>query len=192
MAHANHPEDSLDLVADAPVERVARTSGSVVEGLFKAHARRVRNFLGFRLRDTSDGEDVSQDVFLKLWRKEQDGNLKDEARSYLFSAAYTQAIDAKRRQNAEHRDLQLDVEMEALGSEQPSLEETIHWRNGISHLVDAVQALPETTRMVFVLCHFRGMSYEEVAKELNICRRTVERHVAVGLDTCRHKMKDYF
>jgi RNA polymerase sigma-19 factor, ECF subfamily len=193
MAHANQPEESLDLMADVVADGASRTAGpsSVVEGLFRAHSRRVRNFLGFRLRDAVDGADASQDVFLKLWRKERDGDLKDEARSYLFSAAYTQAIDAKRRHEAQFRDRSFDVEVETLGSQQSSIEDTVHWRKGISHLVDSVQALPETTRKVFVLCHFKGMSYEEVAAELNICRRTVERHVAAGLDACRKQMKDY-
>src|ERR1043165_7130082 len=100
MAIAKEP-----LIDDAqqPEQRSAREPSIVVD-LFKAHARRVQNFLAFRLRDPVEAQDVAQDVFLKLWRHESEGRLRDEATNYMYSPTQSAAIDSDRHREFLGRD----------------------------------------------------------------------------------------
>jgi RNA polymerase sigma-70 factor (ECF subfamily) len=163
---------------------------SIVVDLFKAHARRVQNFLAFRLRDPVEAQDVAQDVFLKLWRHESEGRLRDEATNYMYSATQSAAIDSDRHREFLGRD-RSDADVEAVPTTSPSAEDVLHWRRGMAVFVDSVKSLPEATKKVFVLFHFKGLSYDEIAADLGCSRRTVERHVAAGLAHCREQMKDY-
>lgn len=192
MAIAKHPEASLPLPSNDPQD--ARPTGedsSVVVGLFRNHARRVQNFLAFRLRDATEAQDVAQDVFLKLWRQEARGTLRDEATNYMYSATQSAAIDSDRHRAYVGRDRNNDVDVDAVVQAQPSAEDVLHWRKGMARFVDSVKSLPEATKKVFVLFHFKGLGYDEIAAELGCSRRTVERHIAAGLAHCREQMKDY-
>jgi RNA polymerase sigma factor (sigma-70 family) len=192
MAIAKPPEATFDLTADnASLERPAQKDASIVVGLFKAHAKRVQKFLAFRLRDAADAQDATQDVFLKLWRQESQGTLRDEATNYMYSATHSAAIDTERHRAYVSRDRISDVDVDDVAQPKPAAEEVLHWRKAMARLVDSVKALPETSKKVFVLFHFKGMSYDEIAAELGCSRRTVERHVAAGLAFCKERMKDY-
>jgi RNA polymerase sigma-70 factor (ECF subfamily) len=183
---------SPHLAADpAPEGLPARPQASIVVGLFKTHARRVQNFLAFRLRDSAEAQDVTQEVFLKLWRREREGALRDEATNYMYSATRSAAIDSDRHRAHVNRDRADDVDTDAIAGSRPDAEEVLHWRKAMARFVDSVRSLPEATRKVFVLFHFKGLGYDEIAAELGCSRRTVERHVAAGLAHCREHMKDY-
>src|SRR5258708_1401516 len=78
MAIAKHSDEGVafagELAADEPR---GASKPSIVVGLFKTHARRVQSFLSFRLRDSAEGEDPTQDVFLKLSRHHRHAPLPD-------------------------------------------------------------------------------------------------------------------
>ena len=192
MAIAKHTDESIAFAADLPDgERHGAPKASIVVGLFKAHSRRVQNFLSFRLRDGTEAQDATQDVFLKLWRQERQGALRDEATNYMYSATQSVVIDAKRHRDYVERDRARDVEVDSVVQAHPPAEDVLHWRKAFARLVDSVKSLPGTTQKVFVLYHFKGMGYDEIARELGVSRRTVERHIAAGLVHCREQLKDY-
>src|SRR5258706_15557717 len=60
---------------------------SIVVDLFKRRAKKVQDYLSFRLRSREDGEDAMQDAFLKMWRREAAGALQEKTDSYLDSKA---------------------------------------------------------------------------------------------------------
>jgi RNA polymerase sigma-70 factor (ECF subfamily) len=187
MAVAKYPE--LDFRAEKDEAEGPRAS--IVVDLFKQHSRRVQSFLSYRLRDSTEAQDVSQEVFLKLWRHEAQGKLRDDATNYMYSATQSAAIDSNRHRVYVSRDRANDVDIDLLPQTLPSPEEVLHWRKGMSVFVDGIKSLPEPIKKVFVLFHLKGLGYDEIATELGCSRRTVERHIAAGLAHCREKMKDY-
>lgn len=165
---------------------------SLVAGLFRTHSRRMRNLMGFRLRSPEDGEEAAQEVFLKFWRMELKGSLQEEARSYLFSAAYTAIIDTERSRASRGHDLRVPAEdLDVLPAAEPDPEEALHWRRAVHHLVAVLDDLPELSRRVFALYYFADMNCNQVAAELGVTRRTVERHLSRSLHHCRASMSNY-
>jgi RNA polymerase sigma-70 factor (ECF subfamily) len=45
-------------------------------------------------------------------------------------------------------------------------------------MIQALSALPERTRAVFMLYHFQGLSHADIGRRLGIAIRTVEDHIA--------------
>ena len=180
---------AVDMVETAPAS--GETTVSIVSSLFRGQAKKVKNFLAFRLKSVDDAEDATQEVFLKLWRHEKAGHLREEATAYMFSAAYSMATDVERhRARHDHEPLgELDTELVA--EERPAIEDQRHWRDALAHLVSELKRLPESHRKAFVLHHFKGLTYEQIAKKLGVSCRTIERHMVEAHKELEVRMKDY-
>ncbi len=162
-----------------------------VARLFKEHARRVGRLLSRHLRNPDDAADASQDLFLKLWRRERSGQLRDEATAYMNSAAITIAIDLERRRRSRAGDRILEIPVEDLRHDAASNDEALHWRQGVQALIESLEQLPTLTQQVFLLYHFEGLSHAAIRLRLAISLRSVERHMARALVHCRNGVKDY-
>jgi RNA polymerase sigma factor (sigma-70 family) len=181
---------ALPQVADDALGAGAAIPGTVVR-LFKTHARRVGRILSRHLHNPDDAADASQDLFLKLWRRERSGQLREEATAYMNSAAVTIAIDLERRRRSHAEDRVVDTPLEDLHHPVAGSDETLHWREGVKALVASLAELPQLTQQVFLLYHFEGLSHAEVARRLAISLRSVERHMARALAHCKNGVKDY-
>jgi RNA polymerase sigma-70 factor (ECF subfamily) len=187
--------NALSLEAgDAPVEELAsrrKLGAGTVVGLFQKHANRVRRSLAFRLRNPEDAQDATQEAFLKVWRKEREGNLREEASAYLYSAANSVATDFERWRTFHVIDRRSEVELEDVPATAAGTEERQHWRDAMALFVESVDNLPELTRNVFLLHHVKGLTYPQIAKQLDVSTRTVERHIAQALTSLERKLKEF-
>jgi RNA polymerase sigma-70 factor (ECF subfamily) len=164
---------------------------SIVAQLFRTHAHKVRHLLAYKLRSPEDAQDATQDVFLKLVRREHTGALREQATAYMHSAARTVAIDTERRRHADTLHQHDDVEEREPAAQVSSHDEALHWRQAVTLLVQCLQDLPERAQQVFVLYHFEGLSHVEITMRLNVSLRSVERHMARAMAHCKSRLGDY-
>ena len=176
--------------AETPIAR-GDSGSSIVVDLFRRHANRIRRSLTSRLRNSDDAQDATQEVFLRLWRKEREGNLREEASAYLGVAANSIATDIERWRTFHVIDRLADVDVEDVRAVTIGSDEQQHWRDALSLFVDSVESLPELTRNVFLLHHVKGLTYPEIAARLAVSTRTVERHIAQALSDLEGKLKDF-
>jgi len=54
-----------------------------------------------------------------------------------------------------------------------------------------IDSLPEKCRQVFVLSRFEELSYNEISKQLNISKKTVEAHISRALKSLRISLKQF-
>ncbi len=151
----------------------------------------MRRSLSFRLRNSDDADDAAQEVFLKLWRQEREGNLRHGATAYLNSATASMATDFERHRTYHVTDRIADVDVDEVPATAAGIEERQHWRDAMALFVESVGRLPEVTRNVFLLHHVKGMTYPQVAQHLGLSTRTVERHIVQALTTLERKLKNY-
>ncbi len=148
--------------------------------LLAAWSRRYRpallRFFQRRMPKGADREDLVQEVFLRLARRDDLAAVQN-IDGYLFHAAANVLIDWRRRQatHAAGAHGPLDERLEDVGF---SPERVLIGRETVRALVGALSALPERTRAVFMLYHFEGLSHAEIGRRLGIAVRTVEDHVA--------------
>jgi RNA polymerase sigma-70 factor (ECF subfamily) len=163
----------------------------IVRSLYKEHAGKVRRYLGFRLGNQDDGADAAQDVFLKLWRRECGGDLRAEARNYMYAATQSAITDTERWRAVRGygRSEERDPDTVPTGTAEP--DDQLHWREALRHFVNSLSALPEVTGNVFLLSYFEGLTYPQIAKRLGISERTAERHIERAMTELRKRMEDY-
>lgn len=148
---------------------IFRRYGAAVYGV----SRRV-------LADDALAEDITQDVFLRLWSEshrfdEQRGTL----RSFLQRQAHSRSVERVRSEEArrrrEDRSLALDVDpVENLESQVIAAIESDRIRQ-------ALLSLDADDRRAIVLAYYGGSSYREVATRLGLPEGTVKSRIRAGL-----------
>ena len=118
----------------------------------------------------ADAEDASQDVFWVLAQRFDDVPERAQ-RSFLVSTALRVASD--RKQSKWHRSVSAGLDLEARVSEAPLPDEAVEIRRAGALLDEALAALDELERAVFVLAEIEQMTRAEVAEVLNIPEGTV-------------------
>jgi RNA polymerase sigma-70 factor (ECF subfamily) len=164
---------------------------SIVSRLFRAHGRKLLGLLKMRLHDSEEARDAAQDVFLKLWRHEIRGGLRDDSRAYMYAATQTIATDAVRARFARGYGQHADVEADALPDGEISLEDRLHWREAMARFTEAIRGLPEPIGAVFLLSYLEGLTHPQIAETLGLSERTVDRHLVRALTMLRAQMKEF-
>jgi RNA polymerase sigma-70 factor (ECF subfamily) len=157
---------------------------SRVEGWFQAHHRELGQFLRRYIHTQHEVDDCLQETFLRVWRQEQQGTLKDDARGYLFTTALNIARDRHRRNKVRRVGAHDELNDELIDDAAPDVEATAHWRHGLRQLETALEGLRASTRIVFLLHHVERLTYPEIAQRQGVTTRTVEREMARALSHC--------
>ncbi len=178
-------------------ELIARVkSGDIAafRTLFEAYHVPVYGFVLRFLGSAHDAEDVTQEVFVKAYRRIK--SLRDARyfSSWLFRIAKNQALNFMERQRTKQVD-SLETERERV--ERSSLKEDPNSspqdRVEMAELEDLLQAalneLPETLRSAFVLGVIEGHSYKEVAEILKCSVGNVKARVFRARSLLTSKLK---
>jgi RNA polymerase sigma-70 factor (ECF subfamily) len=160
-----------------------------VETLARAYAPALKRFFERRILEHADVDDLVQEVFLRLARR---GDLGDIANleGYVFQTAANILRDRLR-----HRFSHQANDHESISEDQPeeavfSPERVLLGREAVDRLSAALRELPERTQAVFVLCRVEGISNAETARRLGISLSTVDKHMAKAMDYLMDRMKD--
>jgi RNA polymerase sigma-70 factor (ECF subfamily) len=134
------------------------------------------------LQDRALAEDVTQEVFLQLYREKESPATELHVRYWLRKVASHRCIDAARRRKFRPR-LALEEIREPAARESfqdPILSETLR---------KLIATLPETPRMVVVLRYQEDMDPSEIAETIGMPVATVKSHLHRSLTMLREKME---
>jgi RNA polymerase sigma-70 factor (ECF subfamily) len=143
------------------------------------------------LGDADQAEDVTQDVFLRLWRNPRAfdarrGNL----RSYLRLMARSRAVDLWREGQAADRAgdrLRIAVAGDDVPAENAPVEAM---RRGSDRAVigAALRALPEAQREAVVLAFWGGLTGTQIARRSSVSLGTAKSRTRLGLAKLRAEL----
>jgi RNA polymerase sigma-70 factor, ECF subfamily len=131
---------------------------SAFERLYRAHVGRVYAICLRMSGESGQAEDLTQEVFIRTWRKLGSYQHKSSFSSWLYRLAIN-VILSHRRQSGRHS-------MNQPGKEEIALMETAGNINPVSvvDLERAIAALPPGARTVFVLHDIEGYGHDEIAE----------------------------
>lgn len=153
------------------------------EGFFLDYYPRVKGFINGLLQDAEEAEDLSQDIFMSLWQNR--GNLKqiDNLDAYLFRIARNAVFRYIERsllfKNYQSRQLSDD------NSDLYEIESELNAKELELIIAIAVERMPSQRRKIYQMSREQGLSNENIARELNISKRTVENHLTQALADIR-------
>lgn len=146
-----------------------------LEHFFKTQYRSVYRFLMKKLGCPADAEDATQETFLRLAR--QDMANMHAPRSYLYTVARNLATDKLRARCVRSVSVSSSA-IEDYPSTAPAPDTAVDLMERRELIQKALAALPRRSREAFILHRFDGLGYNEVAGQMRISPKTVEKHIA--------------
>jgi len=153
---------------------VARSVAGDVDAfgkLYEMHRRRVYSICLRMLGNPADAEDVTQDVFVQLFRKISTFRGESAFTTWLYRLTVNQVLMYLRKRQVRREDTVEESDMEDIvqpGTERP------HAIPSIDHIIleQAISQLPPGYRVVFILHDIEGYEHEEIAQMLGCCAGT--------------------
>lgn len=168
-------------------ERIAGGDESALADLFRQHysnlCRTAYRILGAKHQNSA--EDIVQEVFLTLWRRHAQLNVQDSLEGYLHRSVVNRALNYLRDRKIITGDDAVDEQLEA---PDVSALQQLEAEELESAVVQAIDALPERTRLVFVLSRFELLSQREIAERMSISTKTVENQMSRALRLLRQSL----
>ena len=158
-----------------------RSDKSAFEALFRTEYAGLVAASQRLCTDRALAEDVVQNVFMRFYER---GGLRraENPTAYLRRAVVTRTLNAIR----DRKRLDYPGDEAIASATQHSVEEESHDLAAIKkRLHTAIAGLPERARIILTLHRFEGLSYKEIAAELDIAPKTVENQLARALKLLR-------
>lgn len=121
-----------------------------------------------------DAQDVTQDVFVKIYNNIKDFNLKSSFKTWAYKISINTAINAvKKRSKGMHKQIDYDVVINSISYGDNPDNRNIEKESSDLLLTSLLQMLNPKQRACIVLREIEGLSYEEISQTLNIKINTV-------------------
>ena len=177
------------------VQRCASKDESACAELVGEHQRMVVQLATNLLSDRDEALDLSQEVFLRVFRTIHRFRGQSSLKTWIYRIAVNQARNRHRFWRRRHRaDLvSLDEHVAAHGEfvsgGEPSPERALAQKELAARLQHALDSLPFDQRTVIVLREVDGLSYEEIAFSLGVAIGTVKSRLTRARQELRQQLR---
>ena len=196
MAIATDPTEPLlkPTVADDAtlVTRVSAGDGDAMAALYDRYSRVVYSFSLRMLADAGSAEELTQEVFLRLWR--QGGSYQPSRGAFLtwlLSITHNMAIDEIRRRKRRPVLAETSEDDQTL-TMLPDLRADVEgaaWLTSLQAIVrEALREIPPAQRQTIELAYFSGLTQREIADRLYEPLGTIKTRMRLGLLKMRDRL----
>jgi len=142
------------------------------------------------VKDKYLAEEIVGDVFLKYWEKYNEIIITTSVKAYLVRSVQNRCINY-----LEHNKVKQKIENEStlfgLAESDDYPLGTLYEKELASLINQAMNALPEQCRKIFLLSRDEELTYEEISQRLNISVNTIKTQIKIALSKLREWLKDY-
>ena len=144
--------------------------------IFDTHFNAVRNYIYYRSGDQELSTDVAQETFMKLWEKKPE-SVNGSFKALLFKIAGDLFVSQIRRRNVATK-YNVSIINEQL-CESPH--ELMCYKELLRNYELALESLPEKQRSVFLLSRMDGLKYFEIAENMGVSVKAIEKRMKNAL-----------
>jgi len=170
------------------LERVATGDREAFAALYDLTAPRVLGLIKRLLKDHSQSEEVTQEVFLEIW---QTATRFDPARggasSWMLTMAHRRAVDRVRASQSS-RDRDTKIGIRDFETEYDGVTEQVEIRIEHERVERALGRLTELQRQAVQLAYYGGYSHSEVSELLHVPIGTVKTRLRDGMIRLRDEL----
>lgn len=159
-----------------------------VTQLYAAHYTRLVRLAALLVRNSGEAEEIVQDAFVVMhgrWRRLRE---PEKALAYLRRSVVNGARSIQRRHQVADR--HLAAQPPAHRQTEPSAEQGALAAEARSHVLSALDQLPQRQREVLVLRYYSDLSERDIAEALQISHGAVKSHASRGIATLRTTLEE--
>ena len=157
-------------------------STSKLSYFFSDHHRWLLQHIQRRLRNHADAEDTAADTFCQLLVARVDPDSIEQPRAYLSTIARRLIFDRHRRRKLELAYLERLSGLPELLA--PSPEEQLQLIEALVAIDTMLDGLRPQVRQAFLLSQLDGLTYDQIAAELRVTKRTVSNYMCKAIEHC--------
>jgi len=165
---------------DALIERCLEGDQAAWEAIVHLHWRKVFNIAYKFVGRHDEAEDLTQDVFLKLFKSLRTFDRRANFSTWLISVSRNLCIDHYRSVRREHEVVTHDVDVVARPSSIDSPYLMLERRDRVALLRAALDRLAPSLRTAVMLRDIQELSYHEIATRLDVPEGTVKSRINRG------------
>ena len=165
------------------------------ETLLKKYFKRILNFIYRHVGDKALAEDLTQEVFIRVYQNKIKYSPKAQFKTWVYTIARNISINAirKRKYNIISLDRTLNVDGEEIpvqveDKKIPRPDEALINSETSKALKKALQLLPERQRTVIVLYRYEGLSYREIGYIMKITEKAVKSLIKRGRENLKNTL----
>ena len=156
--------------------------------LYSSYYETLVLFANQIIDDSQAAEDIVQDCLVKFWISKRYRTLESGLDKYIFQAVKFSSLNYVRGDKRK-KNLHENVIREMMSEEDLPEEENVEILEMVYKVIDL---LPEERRHIFLMVFVDGMSYQEVADQLQISKNTVKTQLSRSLKFLRDTLKDRY
>ena len=147
--------------------------------IYRKFYGKVYTFVYSLVKSKVNAQDITQNIFMKLWKNRKSLSHIKSVDNYLFILSKNACLDYFRKA-ARKKEFSTEILDEFLLSKiTHSPEHQIDASSEISAIKKALDTLPSKRRNIFVMSRFDGLSNDEIATILGVSKKTVENQISL-------------
>lgn len=155
----------------------------VFKQLFQEHSEKLFQFLYLKFRSKEFAQEGMQEAFIALWRNCKKVSYS-KSKNYIFTVGKNKVIDIIRQKN---KHLSLTNEINIADDQ---TEEGLDTSNRNKQMEYILSQLPKASQEAFLMNRLQGLKYAEIARELNISVKAVEKRMTIALSIIREELQN--
>ena len=164
------------------------------EAVVERHQRRVYTFARYYLGKAEEAEDITQEVFIKLWQKRRQIDAEG-TRAWLLKVPRNACFDRLRRRQSAAKVFADDPDdrvVERVSAADPDPEARAAAADFRRHLRQALGQLTDPMKSIVILREIQGLRYQEISDVLGVPLNTVRVYLHRGRRRLREELKEVY
>ena len=168
---------------------------SAISELIERHSKRVRSYIGMRVKDDDIADDIFQETFIKAVRVIDEGRYTDSGKflSWVLRIAHNRVLDHFRREKSNKQINESDAGYDVLGTmrfAQPTVEDQMISSQIEEDVRNLVEMLPDEQREVVKLRYYSKLSFAEIAEQTEVSINTALGRMRYALINLRKMIQE--
>ena len=169
------------------LHRLSKGDEAAFVSIFDLYSARIYNFIIKYVQSPPLAEDLTQEVFMKLWESRAQVTKIESFKAYLFVIARNHTLNSLKK--AFKSEAAVGEVVKNYVTQRSNTEEDILHKEYLQFLKRVLDSLPERSRRIFILCREEGKSYEEVAAAMGISKNAVKNHMVFSMKLLRSSVE---
>lgn len=168
--------------------QIQKGSKKAFEHLFHRYYQNMCVYATRILADDVAAEEIVQDLFVNIWEKRAQLEIKTSVKNYLVRAVKNQCLNLIKHNKIKDAHARQVISQNEYNNE---TDENFVEVDLMEKIEESINSLPEKRQQIFRLSREEGLKYREIAEKLNVSIKTVETQMGLAMKTLREKLKHY-
>jgi RNA polymerase sigma-70 factor (ECF subfamily) len=169
------------------VKQMQNGDSQAFNRLFDLYKNKVFAFISGLINNKSDTEELTQEVFVKIWTNRMNFDTNQSVNSFIYTIARNTVYDFLRKKLSHKK--YIELLSEGLNSDD-SLMDYVYYNDAKQIIQKLIAELPPQRQKIFMLSRYEGKTYQAIATELGITENTVDTQIRKALNFLRNNYSE--